>query len=109
MRLAFDIDGTLAEGGEPGDYGKAVPIPERILAVNRLYDDGHHIIIFTARGQLMGETRTILNATRRQLRRWGLQFHELREKPAADLYVDDLATRPEDFFGTAEGLGEVPG
>jgi len=109
MTFAFDIDGTLAAGGVPGDYEGAEPIPSRIQAVNDLYGQGHRIIIFTARGQLRGNTRGILNATRRQLKRWGLKFHELREKPAADVYVDNLAERPEEFFGTAEHMGEVPG
>ena len=48
-RYCFDIDGTICNNTW-GEYEKALPIPDRIEVVNKLYNDGHHIIYFTARG-----------------------------------------------------------
>ena len=44
MIYVFDLDGTicLTEGR---DYAEAVPLAERIAAVNALFDAGHTIII----------------------------------------------------------------
>ena len=47
-RYCFDIDGTICNNTW-GEY-EALPIPDRIEVVNKLYNDGHHIIYFTARG-----------------------------------------------------------
>ena len=58
--------------------------------VNRLFDEGHKIIIMTARGRGSGIDWTGL--TREQLERWGVKYHELEpmfHKPTADLFVDD--------------------
>ena len=41
----IDIDGTLCTKSED-DYSKAIPFEERISTVNKLYDEGHEIIIF---------------------------------------------------------------
>ena len=48
-RFCFDIDGTICTNTW-GDYEDAEPYFDRIDAVNELYDNGFHIIYFTARG-----------------------------------------------------------
>jgi len=53
MNYCFDIDDTICntpklENGKPG-YLKATPIPFMVEQVNRLYDEGHKIILQTAR------------------------------------------------------------
>lgn len=70
---------------------------ERIAHVNDLYNDGYIIKIFTARGQYSGTDR--MEFTKKQLEEWGVKYHELISKTAAHLYIDDLAMRPEEFFG----------
>lgn len=55
----FDLDGTLcvteiSEGRNL--YMEAKPIRERIELVNKLYDDGHIILIDTSRGCGSGTT-----------------------------------------------------
>jgi hypothetical protein len=69
---------------------------ERIAVVNKLYDTGYKIKIFTARGQYSGTDRS--EFTKKQLAEWGVKYHELVSKTAAHLYIDDLAVRPEEFF-----------
>jgi len=61
-----------------------------IAQVNRLYDEGHRIPLYTARGATTGIDWREL--TERQLREWKVYYHELyMGKPTADIYVDDKA------------------
>lgn len=98
----FDLDGTLCtiDKGPLGlkDYGKAIPIKERITKVNRLYDEGHLIKIESARGaQTDQEWKEF---TKQQLDMWGLKYHVLRVgvKLHANYYVDDKGINDRDFF-----------
>ena len=94
MRYCFDIDGTLCytpnnEKGKP-DYLNAKPYPFMVEQVNRLYDEGNHIIMQTARGKGSGIDHTEL--TKKQLDDWGYKYHELFPmfcKPTADIFIDD--------------------
>ena len=97
MIYVFDLDGTLC-ATKGRDYPNSVPIDSRIAAVNRLHDEGHVILIDTARGSLTGENWRGL--TELQLRRWGVKYHELRvgKKLYADLYIDDKGVTAEEFF-----------
>lgn len=91
----FDLDLTLCLT-EGTDYHSSKPIPERIRRVNELYDEGHKIIILTARGSMSGID--FYDLTKSQLSSWGMRYHSLQlGKPAADYYVDDKAVNSEDF------------
>lgn len=102
MIYCFDIDGTLCytpnnEKGKP-DYKNAQPLPFMVEQVNRLYDEGHHIIMQTARGKGSGIDHTEL--TKKQLNDWGYKYHELFPmfcKPTADIFVDDKGVNVEDW------------
>ena len=50
MRYCVDIDNTICTPTVGRDYSKAEPWPARIDIINKLYDDGHNITYFTARG-----------------------------------------------------------
>ena len=50
MIFCFDIDGTICSTVNDGDYTKAEPFHDRILKINKLYEDGNTIIFNTARG-----------------------------------------------------------
>lgn len=54
MTFIIDIDGTICDAPKLDsgsyDYPNAVPIQETIYKINQLYDEGHKIILFTARG-----------------------------------------------------------
>lgn len=87
-RFVIDIDGVIAKFDPNLDYASADPNEPMIKAINKLYDMGNEIIIFTARGYVTGKDwRTV---TEDQFARWGLKYHELHfGKPNADYYVDD--------------------
>ena len=95
MKYCFDLDGTICDtplrksDNKPG-YLESTPFPFMVEQVNKLYDDGHKIIIMTARGRGSGIDWTGL--TTEQLTRWGVKYHELEpmfHKPTADLFIDD--------------------
>jgi len=71
MRYCIDIDGTICTPTVGRDYHKAEPWQDRIKVLNKLYDEGNHIIYFTARA--MG-------------------------KPHADYFIDDKAWPDKVFF-----------
>ena len=103
-KYVFDLDGTLCSLTD-GDYGSATPFLERIALVNKLYEDGHRIVIHTARGMGRFSDRVDLaneefeKITRDQLERWGVKFHALfLGKPSGDYYIDDKAISEKDFF-----------
>lgn len=89
LTYCFDIDGTLCDTPAT-DYAAAVPIIEAVAEVNRLYDRGDRILLFTARGTVTGIDWRPL--TEEQLKSWGVRYHQLiLGKPSADVYVDDRA------------------
>ena len=102
MRIVFDLDHTLCDTESKPDGGwkylEARPYSNRVEQVNRLYDEGHYIIIDTARGSWSGNDWT--EETKKQLESWGLKFHEVRagKKIYADLYVDDKGVNSEQYF-----------
>lgn len=94
--IVFDIDGVIAENWN-GDYENAPPVPEGIEAVNKTYDAGYNVTLFTAR---FGKRHPGFQyqygyeVTINWLRKHGVKFHKLiLGKPAGDIYVDDKAVR----------------
>ena len=110
MRYCVDIDGTICTPTVGRDYHKAEPWQDRIKALNKLYDEGNHIIYFTARamGRFSGYSHSIaakkaeevlFDLTKQQLDEWGVKYHELiMGKPHADFFIDDKGVKDEDFF-----------
>lgn len=94
MIYVIDLDKTLVNGPS---YTACEPIPGRVEKINRLYDEGHTIIIYTARGATTGINW--FTTTYEHLLRMGLKFSELRMgKFNYDVWVDDKAINDEDFF-----------
>ena len=91
----FDIDGTLCTNTE-GEYEKAQPLYEVIEQVNKLYDKGYRILLYTARGTTTGiDWREV---TKSQMQKWGVRYHELYlGKPTAHVYIDDKAVNVVDW------------
>ena len=110
MRYCFDLDGTLCTMSKEVDdlpegpnkdfcqIGGTKPIQDRINIVNELYDDGHYIIIETARGFITNIDW--YDKTKEQLESWGVKHHELRtgSKMSADFYIDDKGMNADVFF-----------
>lgn len=96
MKYIVDIDGTICTNTE-GDYEYADPYRWRIAWLNKLFDQGHEIHYWTARGSSSGIDWTEL--TKRQLSDWGCKYTTLRlGKPSYDVWIDDKAFPPDDFF-----------
>jgi CMP-N,N'-diacetyllegionaminic acid synthase len=86
--FVFDIDGVIAKLQKDLDYGLAEPNEPMIKIINRLYDYGNKIVLFTARGYVTGINWSEI--TKNQMQSWGVKYHELKfGKPNADYYVDD--------------------
>ena len=105
MKVIYvDIDETICKRetsrdfGVVHDYSKAQPIQENIEKINKLWEEGHTIIIETARG--CGSKINHYERTFDQLRSWGLKFTSLRTgvKFGGDLFIDDKGVNSEDFF-----------
>lgn len=97
MKIIYvDIDETICETSDDRDYMNAIPIQENIKKINELYDQGHTIVYWTARG-----SRKQINwheKTKKQLDSWGVKYHELRtDKPYYDLFIDDKNKRIEEI------------
>ena len=98
----IDIDGTICDAplNSDGsyDYPNAVPITATIERINQLYDQGHKIILFTARGNrtFKGDLKKIEEFHGPILKEWmdrhGVKRHEIRTgKPWGEdpIYVDN--------------------
>jgi D-sedoheptulose 7-phosphate isomerase len=87
MKYCFDIDGTICTNSF-GQYKNALPNLFVISQINSLYDSGHEIHFYTARGSTTGTDWTQFTQT--QLAEWGVKYHSLTlGKPEADIYIDD--------------------
>ena len=97
MVYCFDLDGTLCNT-DGNNYKDSTPKKERIKIVNTLYEDGHTILIDTARGCVSGKNYFFF--TMEQLKSWGVKFHTLRTgvKFGADVFVDDKGVKDQRFF-----------
>jgi len=105
MTYVFDIDGTICTNTH-GSYKEAKPKKSRIEIVNNLYDEGHTITLYTARGMGRNKNKADLafldfyDLTRDQLDQWGVKYHSLfLGKPAGDVYIDDKGINDGTFFG----------
>lgn len=95
MLYAIDIDGVLLDT-DGTDYENSRANYDSIQEVNRLYDAGNYIKIFSGRGSKSGKDWK--DFTEKQLKAYGLKFHELiLGKPVADVFVDDLNMNLNDF------------
>ena len=90
----IDIDETICHYPETHalddvkDYSLAIPNSYYIDRINFLYDQGHTVVYWTARG-----SRSKINwlaFTAEQLKNWGARYSQLRcDKPYYDVFVDD--------------------
>jgi hypothetical protein len=102
MKIYVDIDDTICyydnkDIKKKMEYDKAKPYLERIKKINDLFDDGHKIIYWTARGTVT--QKLWFNTTYKQLNEWGCKFHELKMgKPAYDLFIDDKNVNSDIYF-----------
>ena len=97
MIIYVDIDETICEYPENREYSKAVPIVENIEKINILYDEGHEVVYWTARGSTTGIDWTDL--TEEQLTSWSVKYTDLKlGKPHYDLFICDKAINSNAYF-----------
>ena len=103
--IYVDIDGTICQNRDDLRdqdisiaYTDVKPFHDRIAMVNDLFDEGHEIHYWTARGCKSGDDYTEL--TKSQLLEWGAKYHELHvgNKPHFDMYICDKSYNSESFF-----------
>ena len=86
-KYVIDIDGTICTNTY-GKYELAKPYTSRIKYINKLFDKGHVIKYFTARGSTTNINWRDL--TEKQLLAWGAKYNELiMGKPDGDIFIDD--------------------
>lgn len=82
----FDMDGVICEEKPTFERALAKPIYASVDIVRALYDKGHKIIIFTARGWAE------YDLTLAWLKRYGVPHHVLLcGKPIGDYWIEDRA------------------
>lgn len=97
MVYYIDIDDTICTLAIPMDYATAVVIPEAVEKINALYEAGHEINFWTARGTVTGKDWRIL--TESQLMAWGIKYHNLFfGKPSYDYFIDDKNINSRDWL-----------
>lgn len=96
MIIYIDIDDTICHSPNKPDYTISYPIKENIAKANKLFEDGHTIVYWTARGTVSGKDwRSI---TEEQFKDWGVKYHELKfGKPYYDLFIDDKNLNTENW------------
>ena len=99
-KIIVDCDGVIAGKVEGGDYAKAPPLEHGITQINKLYDMGFEVVLYTARyGDR--ECGNIHRQYERGYREWTdwLEKHGVKYtyawmgKPAGAIYIDDKAAR----------------
>lgn len=96
MIYYVDIDGTICTNTD-GQYEKAIPIKENIEKINSLFNKGHTVIYWTARGTITGIDWSAL--TKQQFLDWGVKYTELKfNKPAYDMLICDKAVNSDFYF-----------
>ena len=101
MIIYIDIDETIChhpyeDENTDRDYTRAEPLFDNIAKGNELYDSGHTVVYWTARGTTTGlDWRSL---TENQFEKWGVKYHDLKfGKPYYDLFIDDKNMNVKDW------------
>lgn len=105
MRLCFDIDGTIAELRSYGQsYEDVKPKQGAASTLRRLKNEGHYIILHTARGMESNKANMgkVLASQSKILFDWLEKHHILYDevyfgKPSADVYIDDKGLKFDEW------------
>lgn len=88
MIIYIDIDQTVCYSPDAPNYETSEPIIENIEKANQLFNEGHTVIYWTARGATTGIDWRQL--TEKQFKKWGIKYNELKfGKPHYDVFIDD--------------------
>ncbi len=112
MRIVVDLDGTICPIKQAGQtYDQLEPLPGAVERLNLLKQNGHYIIIQTARNMATCQSnlgkvmKNIGKITLDWLEKYQIPYDEIYfGKPNADLYIDDRALRFNDWNEATEQL-----
>lgn len=91
MQIVIDMDGTICTEMRQFSRCLAEPKSEAVDVINKLYDAGNTIIIYSAR------TWVEYEMTVDWLQRYGVKYHQLfMGKPIGDVWIDDRAITAKD-------------
>ncbi len=97
MQIIIDLDGTICTEEKQFSRSLARPLPGASGQISRLMEEGHTVIIYSARSWQEFEM------TRDWLARYQIPYSQLvMGKPTGDLWIDDRAVR----FTNWEEMGE---
>lgn len=96
MVVYIDIDDTICISPDKPNYTTSIPIHKNISKANDLYDAGHTIIYWTARGSETGIDWSEI--TKKQFKAWNVKYHDIKfGKPYYDLFIDDKNINVKDW------------
>lgn len=105
MRYCFDIDGTIAELRQKGEtYRDVKPKEGAVEFLNKLNQEGHYIILYTARNMEtflcnLGKINAVQGPILYEwLDKYEIPYDEIYfGKPSADVYIDDKGLKFESW------------
>jgi hypothetical protein len=101
--ICFDLDKVICKNflyknKKIINYNKSIPITKSVKLINKLFEEGYQIDVFTSRGMTRynGDMNKIIinlkKKTIHQLTKWKLKYNNLYfGKPYYDYFVDDKA------------------
>jgi capsule biosynthesis phosphatase len=116
MKLAIDIDGTICSFRQEGQtYAEVEPLPGAVEKLRQLKENGHYIILLTARHMktCQGNVGLVVARQGKTLLDW-LGRHEIPYdeiwfgKPQADIYIDDNGYRFQSWKDIAADGSNLP-
>jgi capsule biosynthesis phosphatase len=115
LRFCFDLDNTLVTYPKvKGDYTTVEPINQNVNYLKFLKENGHTIIIYTARrmkthgGNVGMVVQDIASITIETLNNFEIPYDELYfGKPYANYYIDDLAIKSYDELDKELGFYNI--
>lgn len=101
MQIIIDLDGTICTEEKTYSRALAKPIDGAVNHINKLYDAGNIIIIYSARTWMEYEMTTDW------LNKNNVKYHQLvLGKPIGDVWIDDRAINFNGWDNVIESLGK---
>ena len=102
MQIIIDLDGTICTEEKTFSRSLSKPIEGAIESINKLHDEGHTIIIYSARSWQEYEMTN----------HW-LTLHKVKHdqlvmgKPIGDVWIDDRAIEFTDWTNVINKINEI--
>ena len=98
----IDIDNTICKTNK-SNYINSIPYYHIINSFNKLYEHGHELHYWTARGSNSGKDWS--DFTLRQMNIWGVKYNTLNiGKMHYDLWIDDKTVHIDDWIPNVDDL-----